>query len=290
VLASGVPSTVVHVAFGLLVAAAVLGPYFDRRALLAVAAALVVVDLDTVTSLLLESTHRALFHTLLIPLFAATYLFAETRLSERSLLRERYGDRGVRVAWAAIAAVVVSGIGLDLTNPAGVNLLFPLHDEFYAFEGAVNYSTRAGVQQSFVEFQTATPEPSGGGGGGGTRVDVGSQGSTREHHVGSGVNPDRGREPKDVRRVFPVVYRGWQLLLVVASIATLGVRSRLSPDFGDGATDGEAHGGTEAAPAPATTDGARPAVRRVDTPDDFDDDGVESDDGPDERSSQEGGS
>jgi hypothetical protein len=59
--APAVPSTVVHVAFGLLVAAAVLGPYYDRRALLAVAAAVVFIDLDAVTSLLLESTHRALF-------------------------------------------------------------------------------------------------------------------------------------------------------------------------------------------------------------------------------------
>lgn len=247
------PSTVVHVAFGLLVAAAVLGPYFDRRALLAVAAAVVFVDLDTVTSLLLESTHRALFHTLLIPLFAAIYLFAEARLSERSFVRERYGDRGVRVAWAAIAAVVVSAIGLDLTNPAGVNLLYPLHDQFYAFDGAANYSSQAGFQQSFVEVGTTTPEPSGRGGGG-TRVDVGGQGSTRNYHVGSGIDPDKGREPKDVRRIFPVVFRGWQLLLVVASVVGLTVRARLSPTV---AMDGTA-------PVPAEpNDDARPAVRRV---------------------------
>ncbi|WP_276258351.1 metal-dependent hydrolase [Haloglomus litoreum] len=249
------PSTVVHVAFGLLVAAAVLGPYFDRRALLVVAGAVVFVDLDTVTSLLLESTHRALFHTVLIPLFAATYLYAETRLGERSLLRERYGDRGVRVAWAAIAAVVVSGIGLDLTNPAGVNVLFPLHDQFYAFNGAVNVSTDAGFRQSFVDIQTATPEPN-------TttdarpnvQVDVGGQGSTRDYHVGSGVNPDKGREPKDVRRVFPVVFRGWQLLLVVASVVGLTVRARLSPGVDV----------AETTPVPAEPGSdARPAVRRV---------------------------
>ncbi|WP_254832038.1 metal-dependent hydrolase [Haloglomus salinum] len=247
------PSTVVHVAFGLLVAAAVLGPYFDRRALLAVAAAVVFVDLDTVTSLALESTHRALFHTVLIPLFAATYLYAETHLGERSLVRERYGDRGVRVAWAAIAAVVVSAIGLDLTNPAGVNLLYPLHDQFYAFDGAANYSSQAGFQQSFVEIGTATPEPSGGGGGG-ARVDVGGQGSTRDYHVGSGIDPDKGREPKDVRRVFPVVFRGWQLLLVVASVIGLTVRARLSPEVAM----------AETTRAPSETDGdAEPAVRRV---------------------------
>lgn len=247
------PSTVVHVAFGLLVAAAVLGPYLDRRALLVVAAAVVAVDLDAATSLVLESTHRALFHTALVPLFAAVYLYAETRLSERSLVRERYGDRGVRVAWATIAAVVVSAIGLDMTNPNGVNLLYPLHDQFYAFDGAANVSTRAGPQQSFVEFRTATPEPSGGGGSGSTRVDVGAQGSTDDYRVGSGVNPDEGAESPDTRRVFPVVFRGWQLLLVLGSVVGLAARFRLAPD------------GPDAPPADgAGADAPRPAVRRVD--------------------------
>lgn len=252
------PSTVVHVAFGLLVAAAVLGPYFDRRSLLVVAAAVVLVDLDTVTSLLLESTHRALFHTALIPLVAATYLYAETRLSERSLFRERYGDRGVRVAWAAIAAVVVSAIGLDLTNPAGVNLFYPLHDQFYAFDGAANVSSRAGAQQSFVEFSTPTPEPDGGSSGG-TRVDVGGQGSTQDYHVGSGVDPEKGPESEDTRRVFPLVFRGWQLLLVVASVLGLTVRSRL----GDAVVVAE----TDPVGAADGDDEPRPAVRRVETAD-----------------------
>lgn len=267
----GVPSTVVHLAFGLLVAAAVLGPYCDRRALLAVAAAVIFVDLDTVTALLLESSHRALFHTALIPLVAATYLYAETRLRDRSLLRERYGDRGVRVAWAAIAAVVVSAIGLDLTNPAGVNLLYPLHDQFYAFDGAANVSSRAGAQQSFVEFSTPTPEP-GGDSSGGTRVDVGAQGSTQDHHVGSGVDPERGPESTDTRRIFPIVFRGWQLLLVVASVVGLTVRSRLGGEV--------AVAGTE----PVTTadgDEPRPAVRRVEAADTGGDTSTDAGDPPD---------
>ena len=245
------PSTVVHVAFGLLVAAAVLGPHLDRRALLVAAAAVIVVDLDAATSLLLESTHRALFHTALIPLFASVYLYAETRLSERSLIRERYGDYGVRVAWATIAAVVVSAIGLDMTNPNGVNLLYPLHDQFYAFDGAANVSTRAGPQQSFVEFETATPEP-GGGDGGGTQVDVGAQGSTDDYRVASGVNPDAGQESPGARRVFPVVFRGWQLLLVLGSVVGLAARFRLAPDG-----PGTASADEDAEDAP------RPAVRRV---------------------------
>ncbi|MFB6205905.1 MAG: metal-dependent hydrolase [Haloglomus sp.] len=257
------PSTVVHVAFGLLVAAAVLGPYFDRRALLVVATAVAVVDLDTVTSLVLESTHRALFHTLLIPLFAAAFLYAEGRAGERSLVRERYGNRGVRVAWAAIAAVVISAIGLDLMNPSGVNLFYPLHDQFYALDGAANYSTQAGFQQSFVEFQTVTPEPN-------TipesepnvQVDIGARGSTREYHVASGVNPNKGREPRDVRRSFPIVFHGWQLFLVVASIVGLTARARLSPGvtMDDGAPDGAER-----------DEGRRPAVRQVDGADEEDD-------------------
>jgi membrane-bound metal-dependent hydrolase YbcI (DUF457 family) len=255
-----VPSTVVHLAFGLLVAAAVLGPYVDRRALLVVAGAVVFVDLDTVTSLVLENTHRALFHTLLLPLFAATYLFAETRLSERSVTRERYGDRGVRVAWAAIAAVVVSAIGLDLFTSLGANVLYPLHDQFYSFTGSVNYSTGTGLRQSFVEFRTQTPEP---GAPPDARpdvsVDVGSRGSTRDYRVASGVNPERGREPEDVRRVFPVVQRGWQLWLVVASVVGLTMRARLAPG-----TDGPGRSASTDGPVPRRHGGeSRPAVRRV---------------------------
>jgi membrane-bound metal-dependent hydrolase YbcI (DUF457 family) len=259
-----VPSTVVHVAFGLLVAAAVLGAHYDRRSLLVVVAAVVFVDLDTVTSLVIESSHRALFHTLLLPLFAGWFLYAETRLGDRSVLRERHGDRGVRVAWAAIGAMTVSAIGLDLFTPQGVNLLYPFHDQFYSFVGNVNVSSRSGVGQSFVEFSTPEPTPAQQGGqpSRNVQVDVGAKGSTQEYRVGSGIDPSRGREPKNVERVFPVVQRGWQLWLVLASVIGLVARSRLAPGAGDTGSDPRQDPDAIPNTSPAASD-LRPAVRKV---------------------------
>jgi hypothetical protein len=217
------PSTVVHVAFGLVVAAALLGEHYDRRALAVVAGALVLVDLDVFTSLVLEGTHRAMFHTLLWPLAVGTWLYADTRLRPASLLRARYGARGVRVAWVTLAAVVLAGIGLDLFLAGGVNLLYPLVDQFYAFTGRLAWSPTGGFGQTFVEVggeRTA----------GGVDVDVGQQGSTTEYRVGSGVDPTRGPEPSGVERVFPVVYTGWQTLLVLFGAVVTVVRLRRVSD------------------------------------------------------------
>jgi len=216
------PSTVVHVAFGLLIAAGLLGRAYDRRALAVVAAALVVPDLDTATSLLVESTHRALLHTLLLPAGVALALLVDAHLRDPadSWLRGRYGARGVRVAWVAVVTVVVSGIGLDLATAAGVNLLYPIHDQFYTLTGRASLASDAGFTQTFVAID---PAPADGGGG---RVDLGGRGSTAEVHVASGIDPEKGPEPDGVERIFPVVHRGWHLLVVVTAAVVLLARSR----------------------------------------------------------------
>lgn len=218
------PSTVVHVAFGLLIAAGLLGPAYDRRALAVVAAALVVPDLDTVTSLVVESTHRAMLHTLLLPAAVAVAVAVDAHLRDPadSWLRRRYGARGVRVAWVALVAVVVSGIGLDLATAAGVNPLYPVHDRFYALTGRAGLTSDAGLVQTFVEIEPARA----GDGSTGARVDLGGRGSTAEVHVASGIDPTKGPEPAGVERIFPVVHRGWHLLVVVTSAVVLLARSR----------------------------------------------------------------
>lgn len=214
------PSTVVHVAFALLVAAALLGSAYDRRAVLVVAASVVVVDLDVFTSLVVEGSHRAMFHSLLAPLAVATYLYADTHWREESRLRARYGDYWIRVAWVSLAAVVVSGIGLDLFTAAGVNPLYPLYDQFYSFDGKAVWSAADRFVQTFVEVERER----GSSGSGSAAVDVGQKGTTREYHVGSGVDPLRGPEPPGVERVFPVVYAGWQALLVLTGLLVTGLR------------------------------------------------------------------
>lgn len=216
------PSTVVHAALALLLAAGLLGDEFDRRSLAVVAAATIFADLDAFTSLLVESTHRAAFHSLLVPLAAAAVVLWDTRLRERSWLRERWEARGVRIAWVALVGYVVAGIGLDLFHSAGVNLFYPLYDQFVAVTGRAGV-TGDGFVQTFVDL--SPPEQSGG-------VDVGQRGSTDDVHVGSGVDPSKGDEPETVRRRFPFVTRGWHLFVVVTSGITLYARARLEDHDG----------------------------------------------------------
>ncbi|PSQ13005.1 hypothetical protein BRC93_00460 [Halobacteriales archaeon QS_5_70_15] len=217
------PSTVVHVGFALLLAAALLGPAYDRRALVVVAGAVAFVDLDAFVALVVPNTHRAAFHTLLLPLAVGTYLYADTRLAQRSTVRERWGDRGVRVAWTALVAVLVSGIGLDLFTAGGVNPLYPLFDQFYAFTGSVKWSSAEGFVQTFVEVRP--PDTDGSTGGGGT-VDVGGRGSTREYRVDTAVDPTEGPEDPGVERVVPVAYAGWQTTLVASGAVVTALKLR----------------------------------------------------------------
>jgi membrane-bound metal-dependent hydrolase YbcI (DUF457 family) len=223
------PSSVVHVGFALLLAAGLLGSAYDRRALAVVAGAVVFADLDVFTSLVVEGSHRAMFHTLLVPLFVGTYLYADTHWRESSLVRARVGDRGVRVAWVAIAAFCLSAVGLDLFTAAGVNPFYPLFDQFYAFNGQVTWSSVDGLTQTFVQVGQQSPDSTAGGGAGGTTVDVGQKGTSQEYRVGSGIDPSRGPEPANVERVFPVVYNGWQKFLTLTGLLVTTVKLRGLP-------------------------------------------------------------
>lgn len=224
------PSTVVHVAFALLIAAGVLGRAYDARALLVVVAVVIFPDLDVFTSLVLESSHRAAFHTLLLPGVAASVFYYDAYVRDDSVVRDRYGSWGVEVGWAALLSYVFAGVGLDLFTFGGVNVLYPFYDQFYSLNGEVGYSTVEGFFQTFVGFDDGSSGSTGGG-----SVNIGQQGSTRDVHVGSGVDPSKGREPNGVKRVFPIAYRGWHLTLIVAGVLVTWVRLR----------------GTEAAGAPS---------------------------------------
>jgi inner membrane protein len=212
------PSTVVHVALGLLVAAALLRERFDRRAALVVAAVVIVPDLDAFVGLALPGTHRAALHTLLVPLLGGAVLYWDAQ-REASWVREKWGPWAVSVGLAALAAYAIAGVGLDLFTGVGANPLWPLQDQFYAFTGDVTVGPN-GVHQSFVEVpDTAT-------GSADPVLDVGQRGSTREVHVSSGVDPTRGSEPANVERLFPIVRSGWQLVLLLTAVVVTGIRLR----------------------------------------------------------------
>jgi hypothetical protein len=199
------PSTVVHLAVGAVVAAALLGDEFDRRSVAVVLAATAVPDIDTFAGLYLQGAHRALLHTLMLPVAAGALLTYDTRIRPISRLYGRWGARGVRVAWVAVAALLVGGILPDLmTN--GVNAFYPFYDRFLTVDGELLLSNQRGVVQTFVDL-SAEPER-----------------TTENTHYWTGVDPTRGKDPKNVERIFPVVRSGFQLLVIVLGAFTLGAR------------------------------------------------------------------
>ena len=202
------PSTLVHAALAGLIAAALLGADFDRRSVGVVLLAGALPDLDAFAGLVLSlpGAHRALLHTLVLPAAVAAVLAYDARIRPESRLRARYGDRGVRVAWVALAAFVFGGVLPDLfTN--GVNAFYPLHDAFYTVNGRLEFSTERGVVQTFVEAS-----------------DPGRRHTTRTLHYVTGVDPSPGPEPADASRRFVIVGSGFRLLIVLLGGFVLGAR------------------------------------------------------------------
>jgi inner membrane protein len=202
------PSTVVHCAFAGLLAAGLLGKHFDARAVAVVLLAAAFPDLDVFAGFFIPGGHRSVLHTLLLPLGIAVLLYYDTAVRDSSFVRRRWRSRGVRIGWVSIAAIAFAGIGLDLVV-GGVNLFYPIYDQFYELSGKLIYSTNQGLVQTFVEFGQGSPA---------------ARGSTEQYRIGSGINPTRGTEPKSVERIFPIAQSGWQLLLLFTSVFVLAAR------------------------------------------------------------------
>ncbi|WP_277553294.1 metal-dependent hydrolase [Halobaculum limi] len=200
------PSTLVHVALaGVLAAALLRESAFTRRAVAVVLLATILPDLDSFVSPFLAGAHRSLGHNALIPLALFAVLVYDTRVREESWLAGRFGATAPHVAGVALVGFAVAGVGLDYVAN-GVNLFWPLHDQFYTLNGRAGLSNQRGFFQTFVDL---TPD----------RVRT-----TENLHYSTGIDPSPGKEPENVERVFPLVWAGWQLLLVVTSMGVLTAR------------------------------------------------------------------
>ena len=206
--------TIVTAALGAILAAALLGAAFDRRSVAIVTAAAVVPDLDAITSLAVQSGTNAVLHNAWIPLSIGILLYWDTSRDD-SWLRTQYGWYGIRVAWVSLAAFLVVGIGVDLFGDAGVNLLYPFHDAFYRVDGRFLYSTQRGIVQTYVGWGDGTLGP----------LAIDNPGTTATYHVSTWVTPepDVGLSA-DVDREVTIVETGWQVVLIVSSVALLAVR------------------------------------------------------------------
>lgn len=207
------PSVVVHVALGGLLGTALLGDRFDAKAICFVMFVAASVDLDTLVGFYMPGAHRALFHNVWIVLVPAVVLLWDVTLRESSFVLERWGAYGYRIAWVTLVTVLLAHVLLDAFY-TGVNLLWPLHDQFYDLSGKLIVSNHRGIVQTFVEFDTAT----------GAMDESTVRGSTEEMYYSTGFNPTPGESSSGAERTFPVAETGEQLVLVVASFLTVAFR------------------------------------------------------------------
>jgi len=225
------PSTLVHVAFGAIIVTALLRSSWGWKPVFLLLFVVAAADLDTFSGMFIDGGHRSVGHTLLLPAGAAALLLVDTRLRERlpyldheSWLARRYGPAGVEVAWVGVAAYLFAAIGLDFVMSGqfgGVNLLYPLHDQFYRLDGRAFYSTTDGFVQTFVEFTTEQTSD----GGTQNTVDAGQRGTSEEVHISNPVEPEDGKTQQVEERIFPLVAAGWELWMVVTGAFTLAART-----------------------------------------------------------------
>lgn len=195
------PPTLLSVAVGVLVGIALLGAAFDSRSLAVVAVAAGVPDVDAALSALGVGATNATLHSIFVVLAVAGVLYYDTEQRDRSWLRSRYGWYGVRVAWVALAASAVAGVGVDLFSTESVALFYPLSDRYYALVGKFVLSTQEGIVQTYIEV--------------GNGWAVASPGTTATHHVDSWWHPESGE------RRLQLVESGWQAIIVVTAIAAI---------------------------------------------------------------------
>ena len=217
-------STIVHAGFALLLAAGLLTERFDRRAIAVLLVVVVVPEADSFLGPFMPGAHRTVGHNLVFPGIAALLLYYDTRVRERSVVRDRLSTRWVAVAWAALFAHVFAHVALDWAHLDGVNYLWPLRDQFLRLDGQVLYSTAEGFVQTFVDVQV---DPTTGA----RSVDAGRTGTTETVHVNNPVEPRDPDEVTDepVDRRFPVASAGWRLYLIGLGLFALAARRLQGP-------------------------------------------------------------
>lgn len=201
-----VPSTLFHLGLGFLLAAALLDRV-DRTAVAVVVVAVLIPELDVLPGLLYTGAHRAWLNNLWLPLGLGAAIYHDTRRRDASWLARRWGDRGPALAWTGLVVLTVAGIGGDLAFN-GVNLFYPVHDQFYSLDGDVLLSTERGVLQSLV--------------------DDAARGSTEELQYRTVVDPEPDRRGLDLgsERIVPVMTSGVQGLVTAAGFGVIGYRYR----------------------------------------------------------------
>jgi hypothetical protein len=200
------PPTLLSLAVGVLLGVGLLGSAFDRRSLAVVTLAAGLPDVDAALGALGVGAANASLHSAVVVLAAAGLLYYETERREESWLRARGGWYGLRVAWVAVAAYAIAGIGVDLFSSEAVALFYPLSDRYYAIVGKLVVSTQEGLVQTYVDL-------------GGGWLGLASPGTVESHTVDSWLAP-AGEE-----RRLRLVESGWQAIVVLTAAAAIPAKA-----------------------------------------------------------------
>ncbi|TKR27556.1 metal-dependent hydrolase [Natronomonas salsuginis] len=215
------PSSVVHAALALLLAVGLLGRYYDRRALVVVLAIVLLPEVDTAIGWVMAGAHRTVLHTMMLSVVATPLLYWETT-RDGSIIRGRWGERGVRIAWVGLFVHTFAHVALDWSHLAGINVFWPFTDRFYTLDGELYLSATEGFVQTFVEI-SRNPET------GSSVIDAGRGGTRVETHVSNPAQPSPDPEPGPVDRRFPIAVGGWQLYVVLTGAFALAAKRLQTP-------------------------------------------------------------
>jgi inner membrane protein len=209
------PSTLVHLSIAALIAAVLLGEAFGRRSLAVVLAVTAIPDLDSFIALYAPFGHRSVLHNFTIPVLFGLAIWIDLRVREDSFLRSRWGVWGVRVAWVSVVCYAFAHVAVDMTDGI-VNLLWPIHDQFYSLRGEIELSSQRGIVQTFTEPGEGVflLEPAG---------------NTGERELTTGVDPGDGA----TERIFPVFGSGLELLVTLIGVGVTAARLRLPWELGE---------------------------------------------------------
>lgn len=206
-------STVVHVSVAILICCALLpDDVFSLKSLLIAVTPVALLDVDAFFFVVSEGLHRSLFHNILLPTVVIIIILYDSLLREDSYISKFLNPSHVAtVAAVSYISVMFAGIGLDFSD-TGVNIFWPLHDQFYTLEGKLVISSSDGLVQTFVEepvknvFERTND----------TRT-------TESFVYRTPANPNPG-SPDPAERIFPIARDGWRIVLIGISIVVVPVK------------------------------------------------------------------
>lgn len=207
------PSTLVHMGVAGLIGAALLGDHFDGRAIAIVLLAAAIPDLDTFIGLwLVPGGHRTVLHNVIVPATLLALVVWDTRFRANSAIKTRWGEYGVRVAWVSLlGGWILAHVMMDAFYN-GVNLFWPLYDQFIDLSGQISISDQRGLIFTIIEFES--------GPDGLAITDDHARGTADELHYYTGVDPGPDR-PATTERWFPIATTGERLLLLVTGFGAV---------------------------------------------------------------------